>query len=174
MRSNGMSMTEKPVSASEMHRAKRVIAEYTAPIDWNWDGVSPSYLCADMPISYTRAEAILLALEAEGYVYDNGNGGRLRRPDGTPGRNRFYPSLWLETMTPEQRRKWEAEHAKDVEWDRREAEWDAANIPPGASPMIFMFPADELENTYRDIDAFLAVKARLLQEHLLHSKGATE
>src|SRR5260370_9049898 len=120
-----MSSTRAPrVTARQVQHARQIISKhYVAPIDWHANGISPNYLCADMSVSYRNAEALLLELEAEGFLYDNGKGGTLslRRKDGTVVRNRFYPCAWLATMSDTQRAQWERQHAEDVEWDRREA-----------------------------------------------------
>jgi hypothetical protein len=55
-----------------------------------WLGIAPSYLCVSLNIGVDKANAVLLALEAEGFIYDNGNGGPLQRADGRVGTNRFY------------------------------------------------------------------------------------
>lgn len=74
--------------------ARRVIRAESRDGDTGWLGVPPSYLCCHLQIDYADAIALLLALEADGFIYDNGNGGRLQRPDGGMGTNRFFMVGW--------------------------------------------------------------------------------
>ena len=85
-----MTAQQRRVRARRLTQARRVLREASADKDHYWLGLAPSYLCAALPISYDEAIALLLTLEAEGFIVDSGHGGQLARPDGRIGTNRFY------------------------------------------------------------------------------------
>lgn len=161
------------VTSAQLREARDIVARYIKRNGieemWRWEGIAPSYLTADMEVSYETAEALILALEAEGLIFDNGMGNKMhtRRKDGSVAHNRFYPAKWLVQMTPEDFAAWKARVAKDVEWERREAECDAANIPPNTG-FFNLLSMEEMVLIFNDdIDGYLARKAERIHKHLV-------
>jgi hypothetical protein len=75
-------------------KARRLIRQWTKerankPRDW-WLGIAPSYLCAEFDIPYDEACAILLDLQAKGFIYANKHDTQRRLEDGRICATRFY------------------------------------------------------------------------------------
>ena len=70
--------------------ARKLIREYSKGLNVGWGGIAPSYLCAEFGIDYDDACAILLELQAKGFIYDNGNGNNHRLEDGRTCATRFF------------------------------------------------------------------------------------
>lgn len=71
-------------------QARRIIRSYTKQASRDWCGIAPSHLCAELDIGYEQACVILLALQREGMIYDNGYGNQYRITDGSMCATRFY------------------------------------------------------------------------------------
>jgi hypothetical protein len=84
-------MATQHVTPSRLARVRTYIRKESRDKGPGWLGIAPSYLVehAGVVRSYYAACAILLALEAEGFLVDTGHGGPLERPDGRVGTNRF-------------------------------------------------------------------------------------
>lgn len=71
-------------------KAKQVIRDYSQGMNKGWLGIAPSYLCTELDLEYDDACIILLALQGEGFIYDNGNGNYHPLPDGRQCATRFF------------------------------------------------------------------------------------
>jgi hypothetical protein len=139
------------VTKTLLDAARRVVDQEAAGRGVRWNGVSRSYFDArPWCIDSETVAALFLALEAEGY--------------GVMERDRFYPTSWLARLTPAQRATWERERAKAREWDRRVAEWDKANVPDWFDPVFWSFERNEMAATRHDIQAYLALRQKRLDE----------
>src|SRR5258708_1007267 len=75
--------------------ARKLIREWSKPTRDNfhnkwWEGIAPSYLCTELGVAYDDACAILLELQAKGFIYDNGNGNYHKLEDGRTCATRFF------------------------------------------------------------------------------------
>lgn len=79
-----------PIQPGHLKEAKRIIREYSKGLNKGWLGIAPSYLCTELECSYDYACAILLELQAQGFIYDNHNGNNHRLEDGRTCATRFF------------------------------------------------------------------------------------
>jgi hypothetical protein len=78
------------ISSAMKIKARKFIQQRTANAKTGWLGVAPSYLQSELDISYNTACLLLLALQEEGFIYDNGHGNYRRLSDGRTCPTRFY------------------------------------------------------------------------------------